>query len=87
MLRILALAGILLLLVLRMFRSSFGARFLGVSEKVIDWVYIVALVIACAAAIWTEYWLLLVVAGVLLVVRGIEEIRARRGAREGSAGR
>ena len=66
------------LLVLRLLRSRWGARLLGVSERVLDIVYLVALVLTGVIAVVTEYWLLLVVVAVLLVLRGIEALRARQ---------
>ena len=69
------------LLVLRLLRSRWGARLLGVPERVLDSVYLVALVLTGVIAVVTEYWLLLVVVAVLLVLRGIEALRARQSRR------
>src|SRR5699024_6778325 len=69
------------LLVLRLLRSRWGARLLGVPERVLDIVYLVALVLTGVIAVVTEYWLLLVVVAVLLVLRGIEALRARQSRR------
>lgn len=71
------------LLVLRLLRSRWGSRFLGVSERALDVVYLVALVITGVIAVLTEYWLLLAVVVVLLALRGLEALRARRRARPG----
>ncbi|PWH06126.1 hypothetical protein DEO23_09990 [Brachybacterium endophyticum] len=88
----LAIALILGLLALRLLRGRWGAKFLGVSERAIDIVYIAALVIAGIAAIATQYWLLLALVVVLLVLRLVEALRtpSRRQAasrRRGSARR
>lgn len=74
----LAIALILGLLALRLLRGRWGSRFLGVSGRVIDIVYVAALVIAGVAAVATKYWLLLALVAVLLVLRIIEAVRARR---------
>jgi len=66
------------LLALRLLRSRWGSRLLGISERALDIIYLVALVITGAVAVATEYWLLLAVVGVLLVLRGIEALRNRR---------
>ena len=69
------------LLVLRLLRSRWGSRLLGVSERALDIVYLVALVLTGVVAVVTEYWLLLVVVAVLLALRGIEALRARQSRR------
>lgn len=74
----LAIALILGLLALRLLRGRWGSRFLGVSGRVLDIVYVAALVIAGVAAVATKYWLLLALVVVLLVLRVVEAVRARR---------
>jgi hypothetical protein len=74
----LAIALILGLLALRLVRGRWGSRFLGVSGRVLDIVYVAALVIAGVAAVATKYWLLLALVAVLLVLRVVEAVRARR---------
>jgi hypothetical protein len=73
----LAIALILGLLALRLLRGRWGAKFLGVSERVLDVIYIAALVVAGIAAVATEYWFLLALVVVLLVLRLVEALRAR----------
>nr|WP_255720110.1 hypothetical protein [Brachybacterium sp. ACRRE] len=72
-----AIALILGLLALRLLRGRWGSRFLGVSGRVVDIVYVAALVIAGVAAVATKYWLLLALVVVLLVLRIIEAVRSR----------
>lgn len=71
---------VLALLLLRLLRGRWGARLLGVSEQVLDLVYIVALMVTGVIAVLTEYWVLLVAVGILLVWRVVEEVidRGRR---------
>lgn len=71
---------VLALLLLRLLRGRWGARLLGVSERVLDVVYIVALLVTGVIAVLTEYWVLLVAVGILLVWRVVEEVidRGRR---------
>ncbi|MCL6423265.1 hypothetical protein Bequi_07680 [Brachybacterium sp. JHP9] len=75
MLRYLALALVLALFALRLLRGRFGARFLGVSERVLDIAYIAALLITAALSIWAEHWLLLGIVGALLALRLVEALR------------
>ncbi|MFC0674983.1 hypothetical protein [Brachybacterium hainanense] len=76
-LKVLALTLIVLLLALRLLRGRFGSALLGVSETVLDLTYVGLLAITLGVSIWAEQWLLVVVCGVLLVLRGIEELRRR----------
>lgn len=71
---------VLALLLLRLLRGRWGARLLGVSERVLDVVYIVALLVTGVISVLTEYWVLLVAVGILLVWRVVEEVidRGRR---------
>ena len=78
MIRYFAIGLVVGLLALRLLRSRWGSRLLGISERALDIIYLVALVITGAVAVATEYWLLLAVVGVLLVLRGIEALRNRR---------
>ena len=78
MFKYVAIGLIVGLLGLRVLRSRWGSRLLGVSERVLDIVYLVALVVTGVVAVLTEYWLLLVVVAVLLVLRGLEALQARR---------
>lgn len=73
----LAIALLLGLLALRLLRGRWGSRFLGVSGRVLDIVYVAVLVIAGVAAVATKYWLLLALVVVLLVLRIIETVRSR----------
>ncbi len=76
-LKVLTFGAIGLLVVLRLARTRFGSRLLGVSLRVLSIVYLVALVIAGILAVVFEQWILLVVVAVLLVVSLVEEIRRR----------
>jgi hypothetical protein len=69
---------VLALLVLRLLRSRWGARLLGVSQQLLDRIYVVALVLVGTVAALTEYWLVLAVVGVLLIWRVIEGLQDRR---------
>ncbi|WP_062950227.1 hypothetical protein [Brachybacterium sp. sponge] len=80
-LKVLTFGAIGLLVVLRLARTRFGSRLLGVSLRVLNIVYLVALVIAGILAVVFEQWILLVVVAVLLVVSLVEEIRRRLAAR------
>lgn len=76
--RYLLIGLVLALLALRLLRSRWGARLLGVSQQLLDRIYVVALVLVGTVAALTEYWLVLAVVGVLLIWRVVEEVRARR---------
>ncbi|MEJ6544673.1 hypothetical protein ACFU1Q_16690 [Brachybacterium paraconglomeratum] len=80
-LKVLTFGAIGLLVVLRLARTRFGSRLLGVSLRVLNIVYLDALVIAGILAVVFEQWILLVVVAVLLVVSLVEEIRRRLAAR------
>lgn len=80
MLRFVSIAAIVVLILLRLAGTRMGARLLGLSQRVLGIVYLVALVIAAVAAVATEQWVLLVVAGVLLLLSGVEAIRRRSAA-------
>lgn len=81
MFKYLAIGLIVGLLVLRLLRSRWGSRLLGVSERALDIVYLAALALTGVIAVLTEYWLLLVVVAVLLALRGVEALRARQSRR------
>lgn len=78
MLRILTFVAIGALLLLRLARTRFGARLLGVPLRVLEIVFLVALLLAGVLAVVFEQWILLAVVVVLLVISGIEELRRRR---------
>ena len=80
-LKVLTFGAIGLLVVLRLARTRFGSRLLGVSLRVLNIVYLDALVIAGILAVVFEQWILLVVVAVLLVVSLVEQIRRRLAAR------
>ncbi|ASK64842.1 hypothetical protein CFK39_02210 [Brachybacterium avium] len=81
-LKVLTFGAIALLLLLRLARTRFGSRLLGVPQQVLGIVFLVALVLAGVLAVVFEQWVLLVVVVVLLIASGVEELRARgRGAR------
>lgn len=77
MLKFLTIGAIALLLVLRLLRTRFGARLLGVSVRVMAFVYLGVLVITGIAAGLLEQWVLLGVVVLLLVLSGLEELRRR----------
>lgn len=85
MLKFVTIGAIALLVVLRLLRTRFGARLLGVSVRVMTFVYLGVLVITGIAAGLLEQWVLLGVVVLLLVVSGIEELRRRSRARASSA--
>ena len=87
MLRFLTLGAIVLLLLLRLARTRFGSRLLGVPQRVLEIVFLVVLVLAGILAVVLEQWILLVVVVILLVISGIEELRRRSAARTAPAAR
>jgi hypothetical protein len=80
-LKVLSFGAIALLLLLRLARTPFGARLLGVSLRVLNIVFLAALGIAGVAAVMYEQWILLTVVVVLLAISLVEEIRRRSAAR------
>lgn len=78
MIKYFAIGLVVGLLALRLLRSRWGSQLLGISERVLDVVYVVALVLTGVISVVTEYWLLLAVAAVLLVLRGVEALQDRR---------
>lgn len=81
-LKVLSFGAIALLLLLRLARTPFGARLLGVPLKVLHIVYLAALGVAGMLAIPYEQWVLLAVVAVLLVISLVEEVRRRSAALE-----
>lgn len=81
-LKVLSFGAIALLLLLRLARTPFGARLLGVPLKVLRIVYLAALGVAGMLAIPYEQWVLLAVVVVLLVISLVEEVRRRSAALE-----
>ncbi|GAP79800.1 MULTISPECIES: hypothetical protein [Brachybacterium] len=81
-LKVLSFGAIALLLLLRLARTPFGARLLGVPLKVLHIVYLAALGVAGMLAIPYEQWVLLAVVVVLLVISLVEEVRRRSAALE-----
>lgn len=85
-LKVLSFGAIALLILLRLARTRFGARLLGVSLRVLNIVYLVALVVAGVLAVLFEQWILLTVVVILLAISLLEEIRrssAQTPARDG----
>ncbi|MCZ4325650.1 hypothetical protein [Brachybacterium paraconglomeratum] len=81
-LKVLSFGAIALLLLLRLARTPFGARLLGVPLKVLHIVYLAALGVAGMLAIPYEQCVLLAVVVVLLVISLVEEVRRRSAALE-----
>jgi len=81
-LKVLSFGVIALLILLRLARTRFGVRLLGVPLQVLHIVYLTALAVAGILAIPFEQWILLTVVVVLLVVSLVEEIRRRSAAPE-----
>ncbi|OFT47375.1 hypothetical protein HMPREF3159_14010 [Brachybacterium sp. HMSC06H03] len=81
-LKVLSFGAIALLLLLRLARTPFGARLLGVPLKVLHIVYLATLGVTGILAIPYEQWVLLTVVVVLLVVSLVEEVRRRSAALE-----
>lgn len=77
MLRFLTFGAIALLILLRLARTRFGARLLGVPQRALEIVFLVALLLAGVLAVVLEQWILLAVVVVLLVLSGVEELRRR----------
>ena len=77
-LKTLAIGLIVLLLALRLLRGRLGSALLGVSERVIDLVYIGALTVTLGISIASEQWLLVAICAVLLLLRSLEALRAHR---------
>lgn len=80
-LKVLSFGAIALLLLLRLARTPFGARLLGVSLRVLNIVFLAALGVAGVLAVAYEQWILLVVVVVLLAFSLVEEVRRRSAAR------
>ncbi|MDN5820846.1 MAG: hypothetical protein L0H74_02570 [Brachybacterium sp.] len=76
-LKVLTFGAIALLLLLRLARTRFGSRLLGVPQRVLGIVFLLALVIAGILAVVFEQWILLIVVVILLIASGVEELRAR----------
>ncbi|HEX7352540.1 hypothetical protein [Brachybacterium sp.] len=85
MLRFLTFGVIALLLLLRLARTRFGARLLGLSLRVLNTIYLVALLLAAVLAVVFEQWILLTVVGLLLVIALVEWLRARSSQQRGEA--
>ena len=81
-LKVLSFGAIALLILLRLARTSFGARLLGVSRRVLHFVYLAALGVAGVLAVMFEQWILLTVVVILLAISLVEEIRRRSSVRE-----
>ncbi|MDV3294709.1 MAG: hypothetical protein LOY01_02685 [Brachybacterium paraconglomeratum] len=81
-LKVLSFGAIALLLLLRLARTPFGARLLGVPLKVLHIVYLAARGVAGMLATPHEQWVLLAVLVVLLVISLVEEVRRRSAALE-----
>ena len=81
-LKVLSFGAIALLILLRLARTSFCARLLGVSVRVLNIVYLAALGVAGVLAVMYEQWILLTVVVILLVISLVEEIRRRSAMRE-----
>lgn len=82
MLKFVTLGAIVLLILLRLAGTRLGARLLGVSQRVLAIVYLVALLVAGITAVATEQWTLLSVVGILLVISGVQELRRRLAGRD-----
>lgn len=76
-LKVLTFGAIALLLLLRLAGTRFGARLLGVPQRVLEIVFLVALLVAGILAVLFEQWILLIVVALLLVATGVEKLRAR----------
>ncbi len=85
--KVLSLGAIALLLLLRLSRTTLGARLLGVSLRVLNIVYLSALVLAGVLAVLFDQWILLTVVVILLVISLVEELQRRRPLRQPSAQR
>lgn len=85
--KVLSLGAIALLLLLRLSRTTLGARLLGVSLRVLNIVYLSALVLAGVLAVLFDQWILLTVVVILLVISLVEELQHRRPLRQTSAQR
>lgn len=76
-LKVLSFGAIALLILLRLARTRFGARLLGVPLQVLRIVYLAALGVAGILAIPFEQWILLTVVVILLAISLVEELRRR----------
>lgn len=76
-LKALTFGAIALLLLLRLARTRAGSRLLGVPQRVLEIVFLVALVLAGVLAVVFEQWILLIVVVILLAFSGVEELRRR----------
>ena len=64
-------------MLLRLARTRVGSRLLGVPQRVLEMVFLVALVLAGVLAVVFEQWILLIVVVILLAFSGVEELRRR----------
>lgn len=81
-LKVLSFGAIALLILLRLARTRFGARLLGVTVRVLNVVYLAALGVAGVLAVIYEQWVLLTVVVILLALSLVEEIRRSSAVRE-----
>ena len=76
-LKVLTFGTIALLVLLRLARTRFGSRLLGVPQRVLEIVFLVALLLAGVLAVVFEQWILVIVVVILLVITGVEELKRR----------
>lgn len=76
--RYLVLGLIIGLLVMRLLRTRWGGRLLGISHRALDIAHLALLTITALMAVIAEEWVLLVVVGALLVWAVVDLLRGRR---------
>lgn len=76
--RYLVLGLIIGLLVMRLLRTRWGGRLLGISHRALDIAHLALLTITSLIAVIAEEWVLLAVVGVLLVWAVADVLRGRR---------
>ena len=76
-LKVLTFGTIALLVLLRLARTRFGSRLLGVPQRVLEIVFLVALLLAGVLAVVFEQWILVIVVVILVVITGVEELKRR----------
>ena len=85
-LKVLTFGTIALLVLLRLARTRFRSRLLGVPQRVLEIVFLVALLLAGVLAVVFEQWILVIVVVILLVITGVEELKRRSAKSAGPSG-
>lgn len=83
--RYLVIGLIVGLLVMRLLRTRWAGKLLGISRRALDIAHLVLLTITAVIAVAAEEWVLLAVVGALLIWAIVDLVRARRERADGNA--